>query len=106
MRLVQSPIPEGRRTAALDVLDDEGIDYAVFDETGRSEFEALVQFPVPESGVDPVELSGATIPDTTVVGHADREKRVIYRPAGRPAGAGSRPLTMPPRAPPMAPGIA
>jgi len=54
MRLVQILIPEGRRAAALDVLDDEGIDYAVFDETGRGEFEALVQFPVPESGVEPI----------------------------------------------------
>lgn len=54
MRLVQVLIPEGRRDAALSVLDDEGIDYAVFEETGRGDFEALVQFPVPESGVEPV----------------------------------------------------
>ena len=54
MRLVQLLIPDGKRAAVLDTLDDEGIDYAVFDETGRGEFEALVQFPVPESGVEPV----------------------------------------------------
>jgi uncharacterized hydrophobic protein (TIGR00341 family) len=38
----------------LAVLDDEGIDYAVWDETGRKDFEALVQFPVPPIGVEPV----------------------------------------------------
>jgi uncharacterized hydrophobic protein (TIGR00341 family) len=38
----------------LAVLDDEGIDYAVWDETGRRDFEALVQFPVPPIGVEPV----------------------------------------------------
>ena len=54
MRLVQVLVPDGARTAVLDELDAEGIDYAVFEETGRGEFEALVQFPVPESGVEPV----------------------------------------------------
>ena len=63
MRLVQVLIPEGTRTAVLDQLDAEGIDYAVFDETGRGEFEALVQFPVPATGVEPVleGLRGAGI---------------------------------------------
>ncbi|HKJ60127.1 MAG TPA: TIGR00341 family protein [Halobacteriales archaeon] len=54
MRLVQVLIPEGTRDAVLDTLDDEGIDYAVFDEVGRGDFEAMVQFPVPPSGVEPV----------------------------------------------------
>jgi uncharacterized hydrophobic protein (TIGR00341 family) len=36
------------------MLDEEGIDYAVWDETGRKDFEALVQFPVPPVGVEPV----------------------------------------------------
>lgn len=54
MRLVQVLIPLGRQDAVLERLDDEGIDYAVFEETGRGDFEALVQFPVPESGVEPV----------------------------------------------------
>ena len=54
MRLVQVLIPEGTRSAVLDTLDDQGIDYAVFDEVGRGDFEAMVQFPVPPSGVEPV----------------------------------------------------
>ncbi|XVH31349.1 TIGR00341 family protein [Haloferacaceae archaeon DSL9] len=54
MRLVQVLIPEGNREAALEALDAEGIDYAMWDETGRGDFEALVSFPVPEGGVEPV----------------------------------------------------
>ncbi|WP_458206107.1 TIGR00341 family protein [Haladaptatus sp. NG-SE-30] len=54
MRLVQVLIPEGGRAEVLSVLDDEGIDYAVWEETGRGNFEALVSFPVPETGVEPV----------------------------------------------------
>jgi len=34
MRLVQVLVPEGNRSSVLDTLDEEGIDYAVFDEVG------------------------------------------------------------------------
>ena len=54
MRLVQVLIPVGKRQPVLAVLDDEGIDYAVWDETGRKDYEALVQFPIPPIGVEPV----------------------------------------------------
>jgi uncharacterized hydrophobic protein (TIGR00341 family) len=54
MRLVQVLIPEGTRSQVLDALDEEGIDYAVFDEVGRGDFEAMVQFPVPPGGVETV----------------------------------------------------
>ncbi|MFC7068601.1 TIGR00341 family protein [Halobaculum lipolyticum] len=54
MRLVQVLIPQGARASVLDALDGEGIDYALFDEVGRGDFEAMVQFPVPPSGVEPV----------------------------------------------------
>jgi len=54
MRLVQVLIPEGRRATVLEALDEQDIDYAVFDEVGRGDFEAMVQFPVPPSGVEPV----------------------------------------------------
>jgi len=54
MRLVQVLIPEGNRRPVLRALDEHEIDYAVFDETGRGEFEAMVQFPVPPAGVEPV----------------------------------------------------
>jgi uncharacterized hydrophobic protein (TIGR00341 family) len=54
MRLVQVLIPEGTRASVLESLDGEGIDYAVFNEVGRGDFEAMVQFPVPPSGVEEV----------------------------------------------------
>ncbi len=54
MRIVQVLIPKGKREPVLAVLDDEKIDYAVWDETGRGDFEALVQFPIPPIGVEPV----------------------------------------------------
>ncbi|WP_255198485.1 TIGR00341 family protein [Halorarius litoreus] len=63
MRLVQVLIPEGNRASVLEALDDEGVDYAVFDEVGRGDFEAMVQFPVPPSGVEPIleDLAAAGI---------------------------------------------
>ena len=54
MRLVQVLIPQGEREDVLAALDAQGIDYAVFDEVGRGDFEAMVQFPVPPGGVEPV----------------------------------------------------
>lgn len=63
MRLVQVLIPEGDRASVLGALDKKEIDYAVWEETGRGDFEALVSFPVPEAGVEPVldELYAAGI---------------------------------------------
>ncbi|MGB9928518.1 MAG: TIGR00341 family protein [Methanosarcina sp.] len=57
----------GKRQPVLAVLDDEGIDYAVWDETGRKDYEALVQFPVPPIGVEPVleRLRNAGISEDT-----------------------------------------
>jgi hypothetical protein len=54
MRIVQVLIPNGKREPVLTLLEDENIDYAVWEETGRRDFEALVQFPVPPIGVEPV----------------------------------------------------
>ncbi|WP_225333026.1 TIGR00341 family protein [Halomicrobium urmianum] len=54
MRLVQVTIPAGKRETVLAVLDDEGIDYVVSDETSGREFTALVSFPLPTPAVEPV----------------------------------------------------
>lgn len=54
MRLVQVLIPKGKRDSVLKALDAEEIDYAAWNETGRGDFEALVQFPVPPVGVEPL----------------------------------------------------
>ena len=52
MRLVQIFIPVGMRQLVLGVLNSEGIEYSVSDETGGKRFEALVQFPISEIGVE------------------------------------------------------
>lgn len=67
MRLVQVLIPKGTRESVLATLDTQGIDYAVFEEVGRGDFEAMVQFPVPPSGVETVmdELTEAGIQEGT-----------------------------------------
>ncbi|WP_253737289.1 TIGR00341 family protein [Halohasta salina] len=54
MRLVQLLVPEGTRARVLESLDEQGVDYALFEEVGRGDFEAMVQFPVPASGVEPI----------------------------------------------------
>ncbi|MFB6251391.1 MAG: TIGR00341 family protein [Halobellus sp.] len=63
MRLVQVMIPTGKREAVLDVLDDEGVDYAVSDETSGRDYTAVVTFPLPTSAVEPVleQLRGVGI---------------------------------------------
>ncbi len=47
-------VPAGKRETVLGVLDDEGIDYAVTDETSGREYTAVVSFPLPTSAVEPV----------------------------------------------------
>nr|WP_193570723.1 TIGR00341 family protein [Halorubellus sp. JP-L1] len=47
-------VPAGKRQTILDVLDDEGIDYAVTDETSGREYTAIVSFPLPTEAVEPV----------------------------------------------------
>lgn len=47
-------IPAGKRDAVLAALDDEGIDYALTEETSGREYTAVVTFPVPTNAVEPV----------------------------------------------------
>jgi uncharacterized hydrophobic protein (TIGR00341 family) len=47
-------IPAGKRETVLRALDDEGIDYAVTDETSGREYTAVVSFPLPRNAVEPV----------------------------------------------------
>jgi uncharacterized hydrophobic protein (TIGR00341 family) len=54
VRLVQILIPTGKRDAVLGVLNDEGIDYVLTDETSGREFTAVVTFPVPTNALEPV----------------------------------------------------
>ncbi len=54
MRLVQVTIPAGKRETVLGVLDEEGIDYVVTDETSGREYTGVVYFPLPRNAVEPV----------------------------------------------------
>ncbi|WP_176330523.1 TIGR00341 family protein [Halolamina sp. CBA1230] len=54
MRLVQVMIPAGKREAVLSVLDENGIDYALSDETSGRRYTALVSFPLPTNAVEPI----------------------------------------------------
>ncbi|AFK19712.1 TIGR00341 family protein [Haloferax mediterranei ATCC 33500] len=54
MRLVQVMVPTGKRKAVLRTLDEEGVDYAVSEETSGRDFVAVVTFPVPKEAVEPV----------------------------------------------------
>ena len=54
MRLVQVLVPAGKRETVLRTLDEEGVDYAVSDESSGRDFVAVVTFPVPKGAVEPV----------------------------------------------------
>ena len=54
MRLVQVTIPTGKREAVLAVLDEEGIDYTVTEETSDREYAGVATFPLPTPAVEPV----------------------------------------------------
>lgn len=54
MRYIEITVPAGRRQAVIDVLDEEGIDYIVSDETSGREYAAVVRFPLPTRAVEHV----------------------------------------------------
>lgn len=54
MRVVEITIPRGKRDSILRVLDDEGIDYVVTEETSGRDYTAVVSFPLPTGAVEPV----------------------------------------------------
>ena len=47
-------IPAGKREAVLELLDEEGIDYVVTDETSGREYTAVAYFPLPTNAVEPI----------------------------------------------------
>ncbi|WP_394348664.1 DUF389 domain-containing protein, partial [Halovivax sp.] len=75
MRYLEVTVPKGRRRAVLDVLDDEGIDYVVSDETSGRGFAAVVRFPLPTRAVEPIldRLHRAGIGDDASVVVIDAE---------------------------------
>lgn len=71
MRFVQVSIPVGKREDVLAVLDAEGVDYAVTDESSEDRYEAVVSFPLPlddiERTIDRFEEIGLSEEAWTVV---------------------------------------
>ncbi|USZ69458.1 TIGR00341 family protein [Halorussus salilacus] len=54
MRLVQVSIPAGKRDTVIGVLDEEGIDYMLTDETSGREYTDIAYFPLPNNAVQPI----------------------------------------------------
>jgi uncharacterized hydrophobic protein (TIGR00341 family) len=47
-------VPTGKREAVVDVLEDEGIDYALSEEGSGRDYAAIVSFPLPTAAVEPI----------------------------------------------------
>ena len=54
MRLVQVSIPAGKRELVANVLEEEGVDYMLTDETSGREYTAIAYFPLPTPAVQPI----------------------------------------------------
>jgi uncharacterized hydrophobic protein (TIGR00341 family) len=65
MRLVQVSIPAGKRETVARVLEKEGVDYMLTDETSGREYTDIAYFPLPTSAVQPIldELREAGLSD-------------------------------------------
>jgi uncharacterized hydrophobic protein (TIGR00341 family) len=54
VRLLHVSIPRGKRDAVVGILEDEGVEYALNEETSQSEFTHLATFALPTAAVEPV----------------------------------------------------
>ena len=54
MRLVQISVPQGKLESVQGVLDDEGIDYVVHEESSGRGIDSVAMFPLPTNAVEPV----------------------------------------------------
>ncbi|SDR39436.1 TIGR00341 family protein [Natronobacterium texcoconense] len=75
MRYLEITVPEGRRRAVLDILEAEGVDYVVSDETSGRGYTAVVRFPLPTRAVEPIldRLRQAGVSDDASVVVIDAE---------------------------------
>ncbi|WP_226039199.1 TIGR00341 family protein [Natrinema sp. DC36] len=75
MRYLEITVPEGKRRAVLEILEDEGVNYVVSDETSGRGYTAVVRFPVPTQAVEPIldRLKRAGIGDEASVVVIDAE---------------------------------
>ena len=81
MRLVQITIPAGKREAIRSVLDDEGVDYVVTDESSDRDYTSIITFPLPSNAVEPVleRLREAGLPDEAYTIILDAETVISRR---------------------------
>ncbi|WP_254524138.1 TIGR00341 family protein [Natrinema caseinilyticum] len=68
MRYLEITVPKGRRQAVIEILEAEGVDYVVSDETSERGYTAVIRFPLPTRAVEPVldrlaeaEIDGARV---------------------------------------------
>jgi uncharacterized hydrophobic protein (TIGR00341 family) len=54
VRLLHVSVPRGKRDAVVGILEDEGVDYVLDEETGRPEFTHVATFALPTAAVEPV----------------------------------------------------
>jgi len=54
VRLVQISVPQGKLESVRGVLDDEGIDYVVHEESSGRGIDSVAMFPLPTNAVEPV----------------------------------------------------
>ncbi|MDQ2049697.1 TIGR00341 family protein [Natronolimnohabitans sp. A-GB9] len=75
MRYVEVTVPTGRKGAVLEILEDEGINYVVSDETSGRDYVAVVRFPIPSQAVEQVldRLTEAGISDDASIVVIDAE---------------------------------
>ena len=81
MRLVHISVPAGKRESIRRVLEDEGIDYVVAEESSDREFTEVVTFPLPPSAVEPVldRLREAGLGDESFTAILDAETVISRR---------------------------
>ena len=81
MRYLEIALPEGRRRVVLDILEEEGIDYVVSDETSGRGYAAVVRFPLPTRAVEPTldRLNRAGVGEDTRVIVVDAETVISNR---------------------------
>ncbi|MFP9060692.1 TIGR00341 family protein [Natrialbaceae archaeon A-chndr2] len=75
MRYLEIAVPKGARGPVIDILEDEGIDYVVSDETSGRGYTAVVRFPLPTRAVEHVldRLNRAGVSDEARVVVVDAE---------------------------------
>jgi len=91
MRFVEVLVPTGKRGAVLELLDAEGVDYAVTPETGRPEYVAVVTFPVATDALPDVldDLNAAGVDETAYTVVTEPETVISEKATGVDRRSGS-----------------